>query len=381
MQASPSSTLLCLCARCTSHKEFEDQLLQTCQDVGDWDLVITQAESHGIAPLLNLHLTKLKIKTPKAFRIALQLLCIRHKQANAIYQATLEEILLLFKAEGIQSLLLKGASLCQTVYPEIGLRPMRDIDLLLEPCEARRAHRLLKDNAFVENFEESGEDHFHLPPLLKNVEGMAVCIELHQGIFPKDPPYYTPLEFSNLAPTAKPVNVGKQSALTLSDEDMLWHLFQHGFHTPLTYEPYRLISAADIVSLVESRVDQIDWYKIEFTYPQLLRSLPLFHHLTPWSDTVLSQGSFKIVEEKPAKVGETYNGWPQRKNQEYGSKVNLLWRTLYPGQWWLSLYYSLQQNKRSIWWCRIITHPVHLLRWVKVYLRRFRKKNRGSGNA
>jgi len=101
---------------------------------------------------------------------------------------------------------------------------------------------------------------------------------------------------------------------------MLWHLFQHGFHAPLTYEPYKLISAADIVGLVESQVDTLDWEKIRKVYPQLFRALPLFHHLTPWHDAVLR----KIPNEKrrrrstPSGAGDSYKGWPRSRVWETG---------------------------------------------------------------
>ncbi len=55
----------------------------------------------------------------------------------------------LLDAAGIDHLYLKGAYLAQFAYPELGLRPMRDIDLLVSRDRALEAFQVLVNAGFL----------------------------------------------------------------------------------------------------------------------------------------------------------------------------------------------------------------------------------------
>ena len=373
------ASILNLCDRIETDPSHHRLLIASCNTFQEWDDLLFQAELQGMGPLLYRHLISSGAKVPDSFLRGLRFLCLRHRRANELLMSTLRDVLSLFAVEGIQSLVLKGAALCQTLYPESGLRPMRDIDLLLTKEDAQKAHALLQKNGFLLSSEVLPNHYYHLPPLLLSSGGMQVCVELHHGLFPKDPPYYREMGFTDLFEGAVSFVVDGVTAYTLADEDMLYHLFQHGFHAPLTYEPYKSISVADIVSLVEARGDTLDWEKIRVEYPGLYRALALFHHLTPWSEEVLKRIP-ECGQGTPSRVGEPFVGWPrvkilQRKNQ---SVMSVFQATLFPGNWWLILYYGISGSLVSILWCRIFRHPIHLLRWVKIYgMKSLKKEEQG----
>jgi hypothetical protein len=366
MSTSSVPPLLCLCARAKINPDIYARIGQACTAVSDWDSLLDQAEAQGVAPLVNAHLSSHVEEVPLFFMRGLRFLCLRHRQANAAFMQGLYEVLSLLADAGISSLVLKGAALCHTVYPEIALRPMRDIDLLLSEEDVYHGHELLLNNGFQQSCEQLPEDYYHLQPLIQEVNGLRVCVELHRGLFPNEPPYYTPLPFAELYRRARPFAVHGLDALTLADEDMLWHLYQHGFHAPLSYEPFRLISAADIVSLVEDRVEALDWDRISRCYPELYRALPHFHYLTPWTEKVLKRLPGKI-RKTCSGVGKPFAGWPRL--QLYGSgllqRLRLVQATFFPGRWWLMLYYSTC-SRSSFAWSRYIRHPFHVCRWFKL---------------
>ncbi len=368
-----TSSILNLCARIDLHASQRGQLIIACNNFQQWDELLNLAEKHGMGPLLYRHLTAISEDVPSTFLRGLRFLCLRHQQANAVLMKSLHSVLSLFEEKGISCLVLKGAALCQTLYPEIGLRPMRDIDLLLDREDVVYAHTLLQENGFLVSEEVLPEGYYHLSALQQNVDGMQVCLELHHGLFPKDPPYYQPLFLEELYAHARLFDVGGKEAYTLADEEMLWHLYQHGFHAPLTYEPYKLISVADIVSLVEKKVDQLDWEKIRTVYPQLFKALPLFHYITPWSDSVIREIPYK--KKVPSGVGEHYKGWPQIKlsSREGQGIAEIFYNTFFPGRWWLMLYYSTAGDTLATFWCSFVRHPIHIIRWVKVYMFRLLK--------
>lgn len=361
-------SILNLCARVKTHALQRRQLAKACNSFNQWDDLLYQAEEQGMGPLLHRHLAEIEGEVPGTFLRGLRFLSLRHKQANVLLMKSLHHILSLLEAEGIPVLVLKGAALCHTLYPEISLRPMRDIDLLLAKEDVQHAHAFLQKKGFRTSTAVLPDGYFHLPPLFKNVDGMHVCVELHHDLFPDDPPYYQPLPFAELYQNRLVFEVEGMPAYTLATEEMLWHLYQHGFHAPLTYESYRLISVSDIVGLVEDKVKELDWEKITAIYPQLFRALPLFHYITPWNDTVLTRIPFN-KRVAPSGVGESFKGWPrvQLTQQRNIGAVEILRHTLFPAQWWLMLYYSTGDGLLSSIWCRLVWHPMHVLRWVKIY--------------
>jgi hypothetical protein len=151
---------------------------------------------------------------------------------------------------------------------------------------------------------------------------------------------------------------------------MLWHIYRHSFAFPLITEPLRLIWVADFVSLVEKQVDQIDWSALQRRYPQLWRVLPLFHFLTPWSETVQRRLNLSL-EPVPPGVGVTFRGWPQaslavqRTSKGWGK---ILRDTFWPSAWWMRLYYGASGRGPVWWWHRTVRHPLHILGWVGRYL-------------
>lgn len=372
--------ILHLCARNYLPEGVHQQLVDGCAAIEDWDNLLHQAEFHGLAPLLHKHLNPLakESEIPADFMRGLKFLHLRHQQANKILLSSLRDILSFLEASGIRCLVLKGAALSQTLYSESGYRPMRDIDLLLDINDVFRAHELLQDKGYDNSNEELPDGYYHLPPLLKKVDGMQVCVELHHRLFPDDPPYYEQLDFDSLYQNRMEMSVDGITVATFANEEMLWHLYQHGFHAPLTYERFRLISLADIVSLVEDRVDEIDWVKISDRYPNLLNALSLFHHLTPWSEKVLSRRVISGVTA-PSGVGEHYVGWPSQSSRSLSVSLknigSIMRSTIFPSQWWSMLYYAHKGNVWSTMRCGLVTHPMHIIRWVKVYAVR-RGKNK-----
>ena len=363
------SPILKLGARIRAHPLQQKLLQAACADCRQWDDLLPIAEKHGISPLLHKHLSVLDADIPREVLRGLRFLSIRHQRENEHRIQGMQVVLDMLEREGIPSLVLKGAALSQTLYPQIGLRPMSDIDLFLEKKDAFRAHALLLEKGLSVATEELPEDYYHLPPLCIVISGFEVWIELHHGLFPELPPYYEQLSFVESWKNATCFKInGGMTAYRFADEEMLWHLFQHGFHAPLTYTACKLISAADIISLVEEKDEELDWEKIRGAYPQLFNALGLFHHITPWNEPLtkrLQCGDIAV----PEGAGEAYRGWPLiAKKKEYPGRgvLQKLYDTLLPSSWWLRMYYGGGQQF-SLLWCRMVHHPAHLLRWLKVY--------------
>jgi len=100
----------------------------------DWDEVLKSADWHGIEPLLYHNLKNI----PESEYIPKEIMSKLNKsfyQTTASNMAIYDELNLVleeFQKRDIPAIVIKGAALAKTVYGNIGLRPMIDIDLLVK---------------------------------------------------------------------------------------------------------------------------------------------------------------------------------------------------------------------------------------------------------
>lgn len=375
--------ILQLCARDGFHgpvaKELGNAVAAFQEEGSSWHELITSAEQHGMASLLYKHLKELGAEIPKDARRLLQSLYLRNRRANAARNKAVIEVVTAYREEGVDLLLVKGIALCNFVYSESALRPMRDIDLLVRKGDLEKAQTILVELGY-QTVEEHDipDDYYHLEPMAKMIDGLPVSIELHHNLLPLHPQYpLWPLEKSY--PTSREILIEDTTARTLSLTDTLYYVYLHGFQAPLTYEPYQLKHVADIVTLVETFLDELDWSTIQNEMPKLCNSISRFHFLTPWSDDVLKRLHF-AVQPQPKGIGKAFNGWPLRKLKasRLAELPQLAADTLCPPQWWLQLYYGHLQGY-GYWRIRFFIYPRTLWRWLKSYVLDWRRNRVENG--
>ena len=93
--------------------------------------------SQQILPLLGANLARLGVTDPLVNRLAT--LRERTGAENRALFAAGRQILLALHAAGVDTLMLKGGALAVSVYRDIGLRPMGDLDVLVRTGQARAA--------------------------------------------------------------------------------------------------------------------------------------------------------------------------------------------------------------------------------------------------
>lgn len=363
--------ILGLCARAETNQDVACRLVAETDLFSNWGRLINRSEHHGLGPLVYWHLKETDALMPQDARRALKALFLRHRHANQVRQQVLTEVLSLCASEDIPMLVLKGAALAFLIYPQAGLRCMRDIDLLVKTSDAQQIQSLLMKEGF-EIGKEAGlplpAGHHHLPVLARQIEGLTICVEVHDDLFPSTR-YYHSRRFEDLSSRAVEFLVGDVTAKTLGYEDMLWHIYRHAIGPPLLASPLRFIHIADLVSLVEARFKQIDWGRLIECYPQVYQVLPLLHYLTPWSPQVMEKLSFEL-NKAPQDVGLDYQGWPRHRLRRGGQFIDweVVKQTIAPPEWWQRLYYAAG-GRSAMFRARYIRHPIHLFEWLGHYMR------------
>lgn len=325
-----------------------------------------------MAPLLRKHLMESESVFPTSVRRSLNILFKRHQKQAQVRLRVLREVLALFQQEQLTPMLIKGAALCQTLYPDPALRPMRDMDILFSENEVDQAQDVLRAFGFLQSSAPIPPDHHHLPSLHKTVDDVKICFELHRGLYPNCPPYYPDVDFERLLKSAKTFHIDDVEAITFSDEETVHYLYQHAFRAPLTYESYKLINVADIIGFTEKHYQALDWQQIKMRFPLLKKALPLMHHISPWDFDKIPVDFFSVRDREQRLEPLTFSGWPSKRRKELraeGRKLHrILLDTFLPPMWWVGVFYGAT-TRRGCLLCTFWRHPRHIYWWVRLYSR------------
>ena len=145
---------------------------------------------------------------------------------SAIHEEAIQKVFRLFSSAGIEAILIKGWA-AAGLYPQRGLRPYGDIDLIVRP-----------------------QDYDKAQAILARPEAKDCWVDLHQEVFElADRP------LDQLFARSYTVKLGEQSVRLLGAEDHLAllavHLLKHG--------AWRPSSLCDIGAAVESLDPNFDW--------------------------------------------------------------------------------------------------------------------------
>jgi hypothetical protein len=359
-QSENTYLLLALCARAQGHPIQYQCLQQQGLTLSTWDNLPSHAEAHGLTPLLYTHLQAADAPVPTSIKKQLQARTMQHSHANRVRIRALAEILDAFQTAGIEVLVLKGAALAHWVYSEPALRPMRDIDLLVRRSQARQAQALLAGLGFEAPLPGDALPAKHLLAAKRWVEGMQITVELHHNLYANGRPA---TELEALRPAAISFTMAGTTAHTLSYEATLEHIYQH-LRVNLLLDSLRLIWIADLVSLAERFVTEVDWLRLN---PHVRNTLALCHWLSPLSEELLKIASLK-PGRPPQGIGREFQGWPRYTlaAQRHKGYRGICYDSFYPSEWWLRLYYGLPSGP-ALWWGRWLRHPLHILSWIGDY--------------
>ena len=155
-------------------------------------------------------------------------------------------------AAGIRTMLLKGAVLATPPYFEPGLRPIGDVDVLVEPVNARAATRILEESGWLAWRRHGDRDLLlaHGLDLRKPPHG---ALDLHwyllaeccwagadQGVWQR----------------AQPMSSMTSPAVVPAPADLLLHICVHGLRWSPVHSAHWV---ADAVQIIQTSGDRLDW--------------------------------------------------------------------------------------------------------------------------
>jgi hypothetical protein len=139
---------------------------------GEWVRIARMAQLEGVGPLLYWELSRSGgiACLPKPVSDCLRAMYFTTRMNNEQIIREMETLARLFERAGIPVVALKGACFALTIYPDIGLRPMADLDLLVPAARSKEALQIVRDHGYEYAVTEA-------LPGLRDLLEHAVCLQ------------------------------------------------------------------------------------------------------------------------------------------------------------------------------------------------------------
>lgn len=222
--------LLLLCAR----KVLTIQQLEDARSVIasglDWDLLDRHVQDHGLSPLLYWHLQgNFPLAVPPVREQRLRV--FENNVRNLIFSAALLNIVEAFRAAGIRALAYKGPALAMSLYGDMTLREMSDVDILIDRASFPAAREVLNGFGYQPVFthtrkQQEARMRSDCECEFTSEGKVKVMVDLHWQISP--PHLGQRFSFDDLWNRQCIVTLGGKPIPTFSAEDTVLVLAIHG---------------------------------------------------------------------------------------------------------------------------------------------------------
>jgi hypothetical protein len=239
----------------------------------DWHYLLEASIRHGVAPLFHRGLQQVADgvdvdgSIPPGIRQELQGLYEGNRARNRRLYGVIGEVAEALEGAGIAVMGLKDIQLGREVYPDLGLRPMGDVDLLIHEEDYERVAGCMASLGFVPlpspdipfTRKYAWAHHFQRP-------ADDVWIDMQWNVLQLEWDAYGEgnfdFEIERMWQGARQMAIGDSKILVPRPEDMLFHLCLHleGHHYA------ELILFCDIVEFLGHYAGRLDWqYLVRIT--------------------------------------------------------------------------------------------------------------------
>jgi len=239
------------------------QPMTASQQAPDWQGLLELTERHDLEAFVDRLLQRAGLAVPTEVGNQLHRAFLSGAAMNMQLFHQLGIILRALGERNVPVIPLKGAFLAETVYGDIALRPMADLDLLVKPSDLPTAVEVLRqlgyesDHPFDPAAQQVGFQD--MPPMRRPGGAM---VELHWTLV-------TPLcgaridrgELEGIWERSVPATVAGVPSLTLAPEDLLLHLCMHA-SVHHRFADVGLKSFVDIAEVARHYVGRLDWREL-----------------------------------------------------------------------------------------------------------------------
>jgi hypothetical protein len=277
----------------------------------NWEKFIPLASYHGVGGLLLYWLKRLGLEGNLPTDV--------YEDLNGIYESfssTWEDyheiikiILRRFYESKIDVILLKGAQLAYTDYPHVFLRPMGDIDLLVNRSDQSRVIKLMLgmgfslyepgdscNRFFIRRVVRGKERNTHKPIFIEVHANFQTPLRLNKSFGIDMDEFWNGTRMKSIWGGTQVKSIDGYTFLQLSPTYNVIYLCTHfGEH-----HFSRLIWAYDIALLIHRHGAEIDWETLKDLCPRMKIRSPLYHSFSLCQElfhTPIPEGVLKILSQ------------------------------------------------------------------------------------
>lgn len=229
----------------------------------EWEYLVEVANTELLTPALFAVLREgglLKLLNDDMLKGFLREIYELNRKRNENIVLQLQDIQSTLRKEGIVPLFLKGAAvLSEGLYPDIGMRLMNDIDIMIEERFFKRALLLLRESGYAEFGRELGRWHHHTRRMAK--EGYPAALEPHFRIVFDPEIEYIPYSETSSMQSSNPLFADSR---VLKPTWHLYHAFLHSAVIDRNHDRWRLglRYLYDFVMIAEAYEDRVEWSEL-----------------------------------------------------------------------------------------------------------------------
>lgn len=227
-----------------------------------WSDTAHLAQDYGLGPLLHAAIQENGIDVPREIGHSLQEAYYQLAAANAVRFQELAKVLTTLSAAGIPVLVLKGALLAETVYGNLALRPMSDLDLLIPRERIHDIPQVLAPLGYHLNAGEAGYSFAYDTLfcgeiiLYKETPVLPVVLDVHWHLLAVEWFHHSgDVDLDALWETVCPLTIDGTPARQLCPEDNLLHLC---LHAGISHSYVYLLNLIDIDHAIAAYGD-LNW--------------------------------------------------------------------------------------------------------------------------
>jgi hypothetical protein len=235
--------------------------------VPDWSRFVETAHQEGVSAVLFHNITSHRLEdlVPQAHFMALSDQYHANLKRNLSLIGALREVLAAFQQAGIPCIVLKGIALAERVYPNIAMRGMSDVDILVRKAD------LFKVDGFLSTRGYNAQDST-VAQAIHNPAGYLASLDyrrnnpspstlhVHWHIVNTSVPatmFVEQIDIKRLWENAAMTAVADSRALMLSPEHLIIYLCEHALRVGHSFD--RLILVCDIFYAIKAFEKIIDW--------------------------------------------------------------------------------------------------------------------------
>lgn len=370
MDLSRENKLILRCARINLDNDKIQELRESISSNLDWNYILKSALKNGVSSLFYKNIKKYVDGgvVPSWVMSSLKDGYFDVTSRNLLLREETKGILRMFAKDRISVVTLKGMALLETIYRDIGLRPIGDIDLLIKREELGKIDKVLKQLGFSSPFNWKDykdiciSKYLNSLYYLKGQGKIPIIIHLHWHIINTTVPanlYGDKIEMDKFWEGAEETTIAGVKSLIMAPHHLLIHLSEH----ILRHSYDRYILFCDIYEAVNYYKKRLDWDLLAQDSIKFNLNKPVYYSLyftSKFLEAGIPKGTLDILkpshfnrgEKKIQSLIENNRNFPGLKyfmlfclNEKFIEKVKFIIRSIFPPKEILALRYEISPEE------------------------------------